>query len=112
MTRGSVLMALVFTGAFLLSSRASADAPRQSDIEACNKEAAAAATPSSGAPSGDGTTPMINGRRSAEQPAMSGAPAGTPSAATKMALAVDRGARSAHRSSVLRAGGVHDASNL
>src|SRR2546425_8221467 len=52
MTRGSVLMALVFAGAFLLSARASADAPRQSDIEACNKEAAAA-TPSAGAPSGD-----------------------------------------------------------
>jgi len=41
-----------------------------------NKEAAAA-TASTGAPSGDGTTiPMINGRTSAEQPAMSGAPAG------------------------------------
>jgi len=88
MTLGSVLIALVFAGAFLLSSRASADAPRQSDIEACNKEAAAAATPSSGAPSGDGTTtPMINGRTSAEQPAMSGAPAGAPSAASRQAFA-------------------------
>ena len=88
MTRRSVLMALVFAGALLLSARASADAPRQSDIEACNKEAAAAATPSSGAPSGDGTTtPMINGRTSAEQPAMSGAPAGAPSAASRQAFA-------------------------
>jgi len=87
MTRGSVLLALVFAGAFLLSSRASADAPRQSDIEACNKEAAAA-TPSTGAPPGDGTTtPMINGRTSAEQPAMSGAPAGMPSAESRQTFA-------------------------
>ena len=80
-------MALVFAGAFLLSSRASADAPRPSDIEACSKEAAAA-TPSTGAPSGDGTTtPMINGRTSAERPAMSGAPAGAPSAASRQTFA-------------------------
>ena len=86
MTRGSVLIALVFGGAFLLGTRASADAPRQSDIEACNKEAAA--TPSTGALSGDGTTtPMINGRTSAEQLAMSGAPAGTPSAASRQTFA-------------------------
>ena len=87
MTHRSVLTALVFAGALLLRARASADAPRQSDIEACNKEAAAA-TPSTGAPSGDGTTtPMINGRTSAERPAMSGAPAGTPSAASRQAFA-------------------------
>ncbi len=87
MTRRSVLMALVFAGALLLSARASADAPSQSDIEACNKEAAAAATPSSGALSGDGTTtPMSNGRTSAEQPAMSGAPPGAPSAASRQAF--------------------------
>jgi len=87
MTRGNVLLALVFAGAFLLSSWGSADAPRQSDIEACNKEAAAA-TPSTGAPSGDGTTtPMINGRTSAERPAMSGAPAGAPSAASRQTFA-------------------------
>ena len=87
MTRGNVLLALVFAGAFLLSSRGSADAQRQSDIEACNKEAAAA-TPSTGAPSGDGTTtPMINGRTSAERPAMSGAPAGAPSAASRQTFA-------------------------
>ncbi len=88
MTHRSVLTALVFAGALLLRARASADAPRQSDIEACNGEAAAAATPSTGSPSGDGTTiPTIHGRTSAEQPAMTGAPAGAPSAASRQAFA-------------------------
>src|SRR2546429_7833920 len=87
MARGSGLMALGVAGAFPLSARASAGAARQSDLEACHKEAAAA-TPSTGAPSGDGTTtPMINGRAFAEQPAMSGAPAGTPSAASRQTFA-------------------------
>src|SRR2546426_2162847 len=48
---GSLLMALVFVGALSLSAQASAEAPRQTDIDACNKEAAAAA-----APSGEGKT--------------------------------------------------------
>ena len=70
MARGSLLMALVFVGALSLSAQASAEAPRQTDIDACNKEAAAAA-----APSGEGkTAPMINGSASSAQQATEATP--------------------------------------
>ena len=69
MARGSLLMALVFVGALSLSAQASAEAPRQTDIDACNKEAAAAA------PSGEGkTAPMINGSASSAQQATEATP--------------------------------------
>jgi hypothetical protein len=61
MSRANLLMTLGLVGALALSGQASAEPPRQADIDACNQEATAAVGPSIGVRSGHGDTgPMSN----------------------------------------------------
>jgi len=61
--RGSAVMVLVFAGALALSTQASAEPPRQTDIDTCSKEAAAAVASSLE----EEAAPEINGSTSGPQ---------------------------------------------